>query len=267
MACTPNTRYDLKLVYTKNMKQKPLIIVMIVVFLFLLLGASAFALKSYNDAKAQKAQRDLEMLQAPNQTETTQSEPISSKEKIQGSLFDLFNRGSNLNCTFSGTQAEQDISGTIYISGKKMRGTFEIEMPQATITSNMVSDGEYMYSWSDLLPQGFKMKLSEVEAQANAEVTDPKLSKEALENMKKFQQNFDYECDKWAVDSSMFNVPGNVTFTDYSLLMPTGGNNVDIGADAGEGDSSDSGANMCGTCNIIPDPDAKSACLTNFKCN
>lgn len=247
------------------MKQKPLLIVMIVVFLFLLLGASAFALKSYNDAKAKKAQNALEMLKAPTQPETTQSEPTSSKEKIQGSLFDLFNKGDNLTCTFSGTQVEQDISGTIYVSGKKMRGTFDIEMPQATITSNMLSDGEFMYSWSDLLPQGFKMKLSDVEAQANADVTDPKLSKEAIENMKNFQQNFDYDCEKWDVDSSMFNVPGNITFTDFSLLMPTGGDTGDTGADA-DGDG-DSGSNMCGTCNMIPDPEAKAACLTNFKCN
>jgi hypothetical protein len=258
------------------MKQKPLFIVMIVVFLFLLLGASAFALKSYNDAKAQKAQRDLEMLQAPKNEKANQKPLVAVNEeaKAKGSLFDIFNKGQNVMCTINSADPNNKLDGTIYVSGKKMNGRFTVEVADKPMVSNVVSDGEFMYMWSDLLPQGIKMELSKVEEQAKADPTS--LSKEEMENLKTFQQMYEYSCEEWDVDENLFNEPRGVTFMDFSDVNPAGlmnGGNAN-GADEngmgdGEGQGQGQGApsNMCSSCALIPDPEAKAACLTNFKCN
>ncbi len=249
------------------MKEKPLLIIMIVVFLFLLLGASAFALKSYNDAKANKAQQALEMLKAPVRDKMDEKSDETQENKMKGSLFDLFNKGGNLQCTFSGAQDGQNISGTIYVSGKRMKGVFEIEMEPTTITSNMISDGEFVYTWSDLLPQGIKMKLTDAEGNADADSTT--LSPEVLESVKEFQRDYDYDCSEWDVDSALFVVPTNVTFTDFTNLNPANLMETakDAAKDATENVGEDVGNNMCSTCALIPDPEAKAACMTQFKCN
>ncbi len=236
---------------------------MIVVFLFLLLGASAFALKSYNDAKANKAQQELESLKAPKTTDKVTNTDETQENKMKGTLLDLFNKGGNLQCTFSGAQEGQNISGTIYVSGKKMKGVFEIEMQPTSVTSNMISDGEFVYTWSDMLPTGIKMKLTDAEATADADSTA--LSPEVMESMKEFQKDYDYDCSKWDVDSTLFVVPKDVTFTDFTNLNPA--SLMETAKDATENAEEDAGKNMCSTCALIPDPEAKAACMTQFKCN
>lgn len=174
---------------------------------------------------------------------TTQEE--SGESSVTGSFLDLIKMGKTVKCGFSYKQDNLDTSGITYVSGKKMKGEFTSTVDGKEIKSNMVSDGDYFYMWSDAIPQGYKMKVSEAEADSE------NIKSQQLEAMKNIQGNYDYKCSPWIASDSTFEVPTNITFTDFSQIMnPTSGTTNQ----------------MCATCNMIQDDEGKAQCKAQFKC-
>ena len=173
--------------------------------------------------------------QTPQESTTTQpTQPEESQTK--GSIKNLLAAGKNQTCTIKYPTAEQVGEGTVYVSGKNLRGDFTMTSEGKTIDSHMIQDETYMYSWSSLSPQGVKMKIAELEkVQASTTAESVDLDQEA-----------DVNCSSWNVDNSMFTPPVNVNFVE-TPTTPTQTQQIDKSV-----------------CDQITDPQAKASCLQSL---
>lgn len=132
------------------------------------------------------------------------------EEKAEGSatLADLMMRTGSFRCDVEmkaeATNGMSESAGTVYIGDGKMRGDFATKVSGMTINSYMISREGYVYTWSDMMPQGMKMKVS---TDGSADTT--------TQGAMDASAAVDYHCAPWAVDGSKFTVPTAVTFTEY----------------------------------------------------
>jgi hypothetical protein len=192
----------------------------------------------------------------PNNTQPSTAQNSDSQMEnneitnITGNIFDVLKAGNSVKCTYTTGDTNYTSEGTTYVAGSKFRADMKTSMEDNTqIESHMISDGEWAYSWSNAMPQGFKMKISDLNKQV--EQTNPEVQRDANLNtaLRDFESKIDYKCIKWDVDNSMFNVPTDVQFSDFSQMM----------------NGNPSGA--CAACNYIQDADAKAQCLSSLNCN
>lgn len=214
---------------------KPVFIA-VAIAIIVALGAGAYVMNSRSSS--------------PSTNTTGSNQPTPHNAMVdRTSLKDLIAKGSNQECTFSDTQAKT--SGTVYFGKGTMRGDFNSETNGNTYTSHMINTGTDVYIWTDGQPGGFKASMDAVEqASAGFDMQAIDLNKQA-----------DYACQPWAIDSSKFDVPKAVQFTDMSSMMkmisPVPSNAaVQITP----------GSNACAACNNLP-ADVKAQCLTALSCN
>lgn len=222
-----------------NNKKSILIVVLGLVLIF---GAVAFALVF----KPKSLPAD--ELANPSKPGVTENKPQNDETSVKGSLLDLMKLGKNVKCTYWTDQEGTTMAGVSYISGQKVRGDFDIttydvntEEGSNTIKSHMVTDGEWVYTWSTATPQGFKMKVDQPEN------TSTDTTKEAP--TKALNESFDYKCTPWLVDNSLFEIPSDIEFTDFSTMME---------------DLKDN--NACLACDYIPDAEGKATCKQQLGC-
>ncbi|MBY0110688.1 hypothetical protein K2Y00_01650 [Patescibacteria group bacterium] len=135
----------------------------------------------------------------------------TTEEKAEGSatLADLMMRTGSFRCDVEmkaeATNGASESAGTVYISEGKMRGDFATKVSGMTINSYMISREGYVYTWSDMMPQGMKMKVA---TDGSTETT--------TQGAMDASAAVDYHCAPWSVDGSKFIVPSTVTFTELS---------------------------------------------------
>ncbi len=157
----------------------------------------------------------------------------------KSSIKSLLGRGENVSCRVKYT--ENEMGGTVYVAGDRVRGDFTVVENGQSMENHMIQDGEYIYVWSTS-DQGLKMKVSEeaVQASPGTDVDKPVDLDEQVE----------MDCDKWSVDESMFSPPANVKFTDVADAMKS----LQEPANQAPQDAQD-------VCSQITDPQAKAACV------
>ena len=179
------------------------------------------------------------LFKKPTQTpqESTITQPTQLEEsQTKGSIKNLLAAGKNQTCTIKYPVGEQMGEGTVYVSGKNLRGDFTMTSAGKTFDSHMIQDETYMYSWSSLSPQGVKMKIAELEkvqASPTAESVD-------------LNQEVDVNCSSWSVDSGKFTPPADVNFMETGTTP----------AQTQQLDKS--------VCDQITDPQAKASCLQSL---
>lgn len=191
----------------KNDQQnKPMLLIIVAVVVLVIGGAFFFMKKS----------------EAPTSGDTTNNEMVaedrtdddtSMVESGKNTLMGLMGMGKNLQCSFDyATEGKAGTKGTMYVSGKKVRGEFESNVDGQKTTMYMMQDGEYSYLWGPAMPEGIKMKVSVSEG--SADTSAPTTNQYFDPN-----QKMDVECSPWGVDPSKFVVPSDVTFRDVSAMM------------------------------------------------
>jgi hypothetical protein len=211
-------------------KQIKLIVAAIIVVILILAGAY------YILGKSQKPQDEKTAVQATEAPSAEQS----------GSIKSLLAMGKDAVCDVSYTVEQNQTSGKVYVSGKKMSSDFSIKTSDGkTMDSHMIQDETYIYSWSSAIPQGTKMKVETV----TASPTPTKTGQPASLNI---DQQVQYKCSPWGVDSSKFTPPSNVQFLDISAMTKVPGAQTQP---SGSGNSSSS------YCDQLTDPQAKAACI------
>lgn len=211
-------------------KNKIILIVGAVIVLISLLVAIPMLVKKPESAKTES-----------NGTDTAMKKPEAKENDettLKGSILDLLKLNKALKCTFT----MSDTSGTTYISDKKIRGDFTIKDSDGkTIESHMISDGTYAYSWTNIAPQGIKIKMPDAQT-AEQQKTDT--------NYQELMKNYDYKCRNWIVDSSKFDVPTDITFSDMSKLLEDMGGNK----------------SLCAACDYAQTEADKTACKERLGC-
>ena len=139
-------------------------------------------------------------------SETSETQTASANGSFNGSLADLAMRGGSHKCTFMHSTDVSDSSGTLFISGKKMRGDFKTheKVNGTDIESHMLSDGSFAYVWSPAMPSGMKMQ-TELTAATPGSTTSANFD---------YSQKLDYQCEAWTADEATFALPANVTFME-----------------------------------------------------
>ena len=135
-------------------------------------------------------------------------------------------------------------SGTIDVSGKKMRGDFNMMVDSTKeYKSSMIQDGEYAYMWSDADKKGTKFKV--------AGLPSPSPTATSKSSTVDVNQEVDLKCSSWGVDPSKFVVPTDVEFTDMSAMM-----------DKMQEQSGMMKNTQKSACDAISDPQAKAQCVS-----
>lgn len=103
---------------------------------------------------------------------------------------------------------QADSSGTVYISDGKIRADFSSNTEMGNVKSSMIADGGYIYTWSSMIPQGFKAKITE-----EGEAQEVLFGIQAGAGIEP-DSGYQYSCQQASVDASLFAVPADVDFIE-----------------------------------------------------
>lgn len=150
---------------------------------------------------------DMPVIEAPAESATS-TPAVVDDNKFNGSMSDLVARGGDYECSFAQTNDMSDSTGIVFISGKKIRGDFKTTVKAVSsmnVESHMISDGAFIYSWSSMVPTGFKVAVAE---SGNAPSTPS--GSQSFD----YNQKLDYNCKAWVADSIKFELPASIKFTE-----------------------------------------------------
>lgn len=127
--------------------------------------------------------------------------------------------GEPVECVMFNSQ--KGTSFTYQVKGKMIR-TFGQLTPESTSSGNMISDGTYLYMWSDDGQAGTKMKIpAETETPTTAQESNdvlPDLS-DANKQQEFIDLGYSIQCDQKNLSDEIFTPPATVNFQDLSLMM------------------------------------------------
>lgn len=133
------------------------------------------------------------------------------------SFKELMLMGGSRQCEVTVMTPDSPATGTVYVSGDNVRSDIVAKpssMNGGSVSAHMIKSGDYIYSWTDMVPQGVKMKVTATETEGS------KAGYDANAEVK-------YSCSVWVPDAGKFAVPEAITFMDFSTgapgMMPTNG--------------------------------------------
>lgn len=143
--------------------------------------------------------------------------PTSStdQEKSTFSLKELITKNIAQKCTWTISSPEGDSVGEILVKGNKFKQTIKIKNPMGETQFNGISDGEWMYTWSNDSTSGnmaFKMKLEEalkpVETDDSQNVSGS--------NQIDLDQEYNYNCQPATINEADLTPPKDIEFIDLA---------------------------------------------------
>lgn len=189
----------------------------------------------------------------PQTNNNQQTQNNTSGNNTTGTLKSLLTAGKSVKCSFSNNVKETAVNGTVYVADGKMRGDFKSIAGGTTVSGHTIVDSSYSYFWTDTGNQGFKFPVP-----SGTTSTNPAMAKDAPD----INQPFNFSCQDWTKDDSVFTLPSNITFQTFTIpsipalsgmpKIPTGGL---INKD-----------DKCAICARILEAPQKNACKTQFNC-
>lgn len=176
--------------------------------------------------------------------------------EIAGNIYDLWKQGKNIKCTFSLEDESFEARGTMYMSKEKVRNDIVISIDNTESVSTTLIDGNTIYMWKPGEDKGIKMTIDPAELEKLNEENDAKTQ----DVPKGLSDEYNYNCNNWVVDDSMFALPENMEFADQSEFLENL-QNMRENPSPTMGDS-----NFCGICNSMENADQIAQCKTQFKC-
>lgn len=154
-----------------------------------------------------------------------ESAPVAQTEQQTamefGEIAAAIKAGQSARCEMKKT--DNSITMEYMIKGKKMK-MITLSATDTKKAGNMISDGEFMYTWSQSDTKGIKMKVptpEELEEMKNGVQNSPQMPDLSSETEKQKLENMGYtvDCKVADVADSEFIPPATVTFTDISVSM------------------------------------------------
>jgi hypothetical protein len=134
---------------------------------------------------------------------TTALADTTQAGKFKGSFTELAARGGSWKCTVDTSTAQSISSGVTYVSAGKVRGDFTTSVQgYGSVESHVMADGQDVYTWSSMMPQGLKVKMT---AQGSGGTVASGQGADA-------NQAYSYDCQPWVADATLFTLPASVTF-------------------------------------------------------
>jgi hypothetical protein len=189
--------------------------------------------------------------------EEVSKQPISGKE----SLMALLSRAEDLECaiTYENNPSSTTVSGTYFTSEGKLRGDFVIpELGEGGVSSMILRDNT-LYTWTIMNGEGYGMQIDLETLAANKKEESAPDTNEPVP----LDTPVEYSCKAWtAKDDSIFELPSEVLFKEYSSLMGAGmeyGTTYEV-APSGPASS------PCELCNQVPAGVGQDECKARFQC-
>lgn len=146
---------------------------------------------------------------------TTVVSETEEKESASSGMFaDLMARAGSWKCHAKATHEQGASEGDVFINDGNIRGDFVATMAGRSVNTSFISQGGYMYTWSDMLPQGMKVKIEAAGGTSGGQGIDPSTPVE-------------YSCEAWTVDESKFATPSGIEFFEIGT-EGAGGFNVPL---------------------------------------
>lgn len=150
--------------------------------------------------------------------EVLENKDLSNNNPAEGTSkkmsFDSFikNSGGSYVCDVSQSVSGTESKGTVYVKGgnsmqdRKISGEFKTSTQGINITSNFIMKEGYSYSWTSMMPTGYKVKVNDVEGDTETN-TSGNINFDS-------KQIGEYDCKDWVLDESKFTLPSNIKFTE-----------------------------------------------------
>jgi hypothetical protein len=162
-----------------------------------------------------------------------------------GKLGEILGMKKAMECTYTYNEFE----GKVYTDGTNMRTSSKIQMGEELVDTNTILTSEYLYSWMGGQTTGTKIALKDFEYDEETGTVP-----EDLPETPDYFANMNYTCEEKAVDSTMFELPAGVEFTEFNISAMK------------EAASNPEDFDMCGMCGAIPTATEKEACMVEFEC-
>lgn len=146
---------------------------------------------------------------------STKAEMVTQFEKVA----DAMASGKSVECVM--TQVTSNNSFTYQVKGKKIHAFGQLS-PEASESGNMLTDGEFMYTWSDQTKEGTKFLIpTETEVEQQPEDLSKVVPDFRNTDTQQEYENLGYSinCTEKNLDDSVFIAPSDVKFTDLSQMM------------------------------------------------
>lgn len=139
-------------------------------------------------------------------TASTTPDQMDNETGFSGNLFELAARGGSWKCTWASDADGLAMTGTVFVDRGKFKSDAEVQSGGMTIVAHTLGDGEFVYSWTNLMTTGFKFRVTEGPNAVPPQGTTAQAQQ--------FAEMYNYDCDPWTADSGEFALPSGVTFTE-----------------------------------------------------
>lgn len=129
------------------------------------------------------------------------------------SLKDLINSGIAQKCTWKYSENNEDIEGTMLISGKKFRQEVNFktaDVPSVSSKNYIISDGEFVYMWNSQMTKGDGLKIR---------ITDPEKKETEQSDNFNWERKFDYQCKPSVISNDDLSPPKDIVFEDIQTRI------------------------------------------------
>lgn len=138
------------------------------------------------------------------------------EQKTSTTIEDIIKNGESYHCTFKMDPKEYGgLNGTVDIyadaKSEKIRTNMEAITGNTKNITSMISDKEYIYTWSGANAKTGMKTVNPKPVDANPSDTTKTSDTAKIDELKK---NLDLKCNSWIVDDSMFALPANIKFTE-----------------------------------------------------
>lgn len=134
---------------------------------------------------------------------------VDTAGNIEGtySIKDIMALDKPLQCTFVINNESSHVNGSVLVSGKNVRGDFDIEgTPVGSFASHFIIQDDISYTWTSLAQIGFKKAVSK-SAGTSA-------SPEDQASVVGIEDKVEYHCAPWNEDMTRFQLPSGINFQE-----------------------------------------------------
>lgn len=169
--------------------------------------------------------------------------------------------GASQTCTYTMPVEGGGTTGTVYVSNGKARSDFRITTEDGVVyDGSMISDENYVYTWSSLTNQGMKIAITPEMKEAGTtnpagSTQDPNTPSNADLN-----QVLEYDCSPWITDLAKFVPPTTIAFSEMTLPSTSG-----AATGSGSAGGASTNPNLCSACANL-DAESKASCLSALNC-
>ncbi len=152
---------------------------------------------------------------------TTPEAAAPTNESFSGTMGELLAKGKSVKCTSASEADGAKTESEFYIDSASGRSKNIIKMTLAnkpTQITNSITTKEAVYTWVEGQKEGFLFPITKTEPTASQPAATEQNAPAAPTGAKP-DEKYDFNCEAWRVDESIFALPEGVNFVDQAAKL------------------------------------------------